>query len=56
MSLIFRTGEGMPDSRSAQTPARNGEAIPAGEQKIEPSQNALNSSAKNQQQLCGLTT
>lgn len=35
MSLIFRTGKRMPDSQSAQTPARNGETIPAVEQKIQ---------------------
>lgn len=35
MSLIFRTGERMPDSHSAQTPARNRESIPAAEQKIQ---------------------
>lgn len=35
MSLIFRTGKRMPDSQSAQTPARNGETVPAAEQKIE---------------------
>lgn len=44
------------DARLTFGTARNGEAIPAGEQKIQPSQNALNSSAKSQQQLCGLTT
>lgn len=35
MSLIFRKGKRMPDSQSAETPARNGETIPAAEQKIQ---------------------